>query len=57
MEQAEKELREEVYNDSKGKSNIKIKRKALNLNREEEIPFFKNLENANNEENKERKKR
>ena len=52
MEQAEKELREEVYNDSQGKSSIKIKRKALNLNREEEIPFFKNLENANNEENK-----
>ena len=52
MEQAEKELREEVYHNQQQKSSIKIKRKALELSREEETPFFQLLENGNNEENK-----
>ena len=52
MEQAEKELREEVYQNQQQKSSIKIKRKALELSREEETPFFQLLENGNNEENK-----
>ena len=52
MEQAEKELREEVYHNQQQKSSIKIKRKALKLSREEETPFFQLLENGNKEENK-----
>ena len=52
MEQAEKELREEVYHNQQQKSSIKIKRKALELSREEETPFFQLLENGNKEENK-----
>ena len=52
MEQAEKELREEVYHNQQQKSSIKIKRKALELSREEETPFFQLIENGNNEENK-----
>ena len=52
MEQAEKELREEVYHNQQQKSSIKIKRKSLELSREEETPFFQLLENGNNEENK-----
>ena len=52
MEQDEKELREEVYHNQQQKSSIKIKRKALELSREEETPFFQLLENGNKEENK-----
>jgi kinesin family protein C1 len=52
MEQAEKELREEVYHNQQQKSSIKIKRKALELSREGETPFFQLLENGNKEENK-----
>ena len=52
MEQAEKELREEVYHNQQQKSSIKIKRKALELSREEETHFFQLLENGNKEENK-----
>ena len=52
MEQAEKELREEVYHNQQQKSSIKIKRKSLELSREEETPFFQLLENGNKEENK-----
>ena len=52
MEQAERELRDEIYNTNNKKSNIKIKRKSLNLNNLDEIPFFTNIEKANNAEHK-----
>ena len=52
MEQAERELRDEIYNTNNKKSNIKIKRKSLNLNNLDEIPFFTNIAKANNAEHK-----
>ena len=52
MEQAERELRDEIYNTHNKKSDIKIKRKSLNLNNLDEIPFFTNIEKANNAEHK-----
>ena len=52
MEQAERELREEVFNTHNKKSDFKIRRKTLNIKGDEEIPFFENIEKANNDERK-----
>ena len=52
MEQAERELREEVFNTNNKKSDFKIRRKTLNIKGDEEIPFFENIEKANNDERK-----
>ena len=52
MEQAERELREEVFNTHNKKSDFKIRRKILNIKGDEEIPFFENIEKANNDERK-----
>ena len=52
MEQAERELREEVFNTHNKKSDFKIRRKTLNIKGDEEIPFFENMEKANNDERK-----
>ena len=52
MEQAERELREEVFNTLNKKSEFKIRRKTLNIKGDEEIPFFENIEKANNDERK-----
>ena len=52
MEQAERELREEVFNTHNKKSDFKIRRKTLNIKGDEEIPFFENIEKTNNDERK-----
>ena len=49
MEQAEKELRNEVYHSQNGKSGIKIKRKTLNSKKKGETPFFDDLDSYNKE--------